>query len=202
MGSKENDMKNWYLVIALILMAGCFWGGWQSYPRFRPCPEVQRDTLYVYDTVVHFIPDTVPWYIVKMDTVIVNHNIPAVVDTNAILAEFYNFHYYTRDWYDINQSDTLIHIRLEDIISQNMPLDNNFSYRYYKPTQIINNSVTDVNYQSYLYAGLSAPFKDYKWSSINVYLANKVLLAGVGYIPVYGGLNVTVGFKLIQFRQR
>lgn len=29
MGSKENDMKNWYLV-ALILMAVCFWGGWKT----------------------------------------------------------------------------------------------------------------------------------------------------------------------------
>ena len=43
-------MKNWYLVIALILMAVCFWGGWQSYPKFRPCPEVQRDTIRIYDT--------------------------------------------------------------------------------------------------------------------------------------------------------
>jgi hypothetical protein len=29
MGSKENDMKNWYLVIALV--AVCFWGGWNAH---------------------------------------------------------------------------------------------------------------------------------------------------------------------------
>jgi len=48
MGSKENEMKNWYLV-ALILMAVCFWGGWKAHPRFRPCPEVQRDTINEFD---------------------------------------------------------------------------------------------------------------------------------------------------------
>ena len=200
MGSKENDMKNWYL-LALILMAVCFWVGWKSYPKFRPCPEVQRDTLYVYDTVVHQIRDTVPWYIVRKDTVIVNHNIPAIVDTTAILADYFAIHYYTRDWYDINQSDTLIHIRLEDAIMENMPLDNNFSYRYYVPQTIINNSVTDIRYQSYLYAGLSVPLNDYKWSSFNVYLANRTFLVGAGYIPAYNGLNVTGAFKLAKFKR-
>ena len=119
-------MKNWYLVIALVVMAVCFWGGWQSYPKFRPCPEVQRDTIRIYDTVTKIIPDTIPYYIVRKDTIIINHNIPAIVDTAAILVDYYSIHYYTRDWYDINQSDTLIHIRLEDVISENMPLDNNF----------------------------------------------------------------------------
>lgn len=187
------------LFVFLLILA--FWGGWKAYPRFRPCPEVQRDTIRIYDTVVHFIPDTVPYYIVKKDTVIVNHYIPADVDTSAILADYYNFHYYSRDWYDINQSDTLIHIRLEDVISQNMPLDNNFSYRYYVPQTIINNSVTNVRYQSYLYAGLSVPLNDYKWSSFNVYLANRTFLVGAGYIPAYNGLNVTGAFKLAKFKR-
>jgi hypothetical protein len=188
-------------VLAVFLLILAFWGGWKTHSKFRPCPEVQRDTLYVYDTVVHFIPDTVPYYIVKKDTVIVNHYIPADVDTSAILADYYNFHYYSRDWYDINQSDTLIHIRLEDVISQNMPLDNNFSYRYYVPQTIINNSVTNVRYQSYLYAGLSVPLNDYKWSSFNVYLANRTFLVGAGYIPAYNGLNVTGAFKLAKFKR-
>jgi hypothetical protein len=143
----------------------------------------------------------VPWYIVKRDTVIVNNNIPAIVDTAAILADYYNFHYYSRDWYDINQSDTLIHIRLEDIISQNMPLDNNFSYRYYKPTQIINNSVITVNYSSYLYAGLSVPLNDYKFAAGSVYFASKRMLIGVGYIPYYKSFNITTGFKLARFKR-
>jgi hypothetical protein len=187
------------LFVFLLILA--FWGGWKAYPHFRPCPEVQRDTIRIYDTIIHRIPDTIPYYIVKKDTVIINHNIPAVVDTNAILAEFYNFHYYTRDWYDINQSDTLIHIRLEDIISQNMPLDNNFSYRYYKPQTIINNSVTDIRYQSYLYAGLSVPLNDYKFAAGNVYFANKQLLIGAGYIPYFKSINVTAGFKLARFKK-
>ncbi len=189
-------------VLAVFLLILAFWGGWKTHSKFRPCPEVQRDTIRIYDTVTKIIPDTIPWYIVRKDTVIVNHYIPAIVDTAAILADHYNFHYYTRDWYDINQSDTLIHIRLEDVISQNMPLDNNFSYRYYKPQTIINNSVTNINYQSYLYAGLSVPLNDYKFAAGSVYFASKRMLIGVGYIPYYKSFNITTGFKLIQFRQR
>jgi hypothetical protein len=187
------------LFVFLLILA--FWAGWKVHSKFRPCPEVQRDTIRIYDTVIHFIPDTVPYYIIKKDTVIINHNIPAIVDTNAILAEFYNFHYYTRDWYDINQSDTLIHIRLEDVISENMPLDNNFSYRYYVPQTIINNSVTNVSYSSYLYGTLTLPVPDTKYASLGLSYASGRGLIGVGYMPLTKGFVVTGGFKLIRFRQ-
>ena len=97
------------LFVFLLILA--FWGGWKAHARFRPCPEVQRDTIRIYDTVTKIIPDTIPWYIVRKDTIIINHNIPAIVDTSAILADHYNFHYYTRDWYDItSDNDTIIHI--------------------------------------------------------------------------------------------
>ena len=198
---KENDMKNWYLV-ALILMAVCFWAGWKAHPKFRPCPEVQRDTLYVYDTVVHQIRDTVPWYIVRKDTVIVNHNIPAIVDTTAILADYFAIHYYTRDWYDINQSDTLIHIRLEDAIMENMPIDNNFSYRYYKPQTVINNVVNNVSYSSYLYGTLTLPVPDTKFASLGLSYASGQGLIGLGYMPYNKGVSLTGGFKIARFRQK
>ncbi len=189
-------------VLIFLLLGASFFGGYKYYAFRNPCPEVRTDTLYIHDTVVHIIPDTVPYYIVRKDTVIVNHNIPADIDTSAILADFYNFHYYTRDWYDITKdNDTLIHINLEDVIYMNMPLDNNFSYRYYKPTEIINNSVTTVNYQSYLYAGLSVPLNDYKFASGSAYFASNRLLIGVGYIPYYKSFNITTGFKLARFKR-
>ena len=187
------------LFVFLLILA--FWGGWKAYPHFRPCPEVQRDTIRIYDTIIHRIPDTIPYYIVKKDTVIINHNIPAEVDTNAILADFYNFHYYSRDWYDINQSDTLIHIRLEDVISQNMPLDNNFSYRYYVPQTIINNSVTNVSYSSYLYGFVNLPIPDTKFASLGLSYASGRGLIGIGYMPFNKGVTVTGGFKIARFKR-
>ena len=194
--------KNHVTILLFAVLILAFWGGWKTYPKLRPCPEVKRDTIVIYDTATHFIRDTIPWYIIKKDTVIVNHNIPAVIDTGAILADFYNLHYYTRDWYDIIENDTLIHIKLEDVISQNLPLDNNFSYRYYLPTQIINNSVTDIRYQSYLYGTLNFPVNDMKYASVGLSYASGRGLIGVGYIPYYKGMVVTGGFKLIRFRQR
>ena len=196
-------MKNWLISIAIIIvLAASFFGGWKAHQKFRPCPVIESDTVYVYDTVTHQIRDTVPWYVIRKDTVIVNHNIPADVDTAAILVDYYSIHYYTRDWYDINQSDTLIHIRLEDAIMENMPIDNNFSYRYYKPTQVINNVVNNVSYSRYLYAGISAPLNDYKFAAGSVYFASDRLLLGVGYVPYYKSLSLTGGVKLVRFKKR
>ena len=190
-------------LLLIIVLAASFFGGWKAHQEFRPCPVIESDTVYVYDTTIRVIRDTVPWYIIRKDTVIVNHNIPAIVDTSAILADYYNFHYYSRDWYDItSDNDTIIHINLEDVISQNMPLDNNFSYRWFKPQTIINNTVINNNYSRYLYAGLSMPLNDYKFTAGSVYFASDRLLLGVGYIPYYKSFNITTGFKLIQFRQR
>ena len=195
-------MKNTLISIAIIiLLAASFFGGWKAYQKFRPCPVIESDTVYVYDTVTRTIRDTIPWYIFRKDTVIVNHNIPAIVDTAAILCDYYSIHYYTRDWYDINQSDTLIHIRLEDVISENMPMDNNFSYRYYRPQVVINNLVNNVSYSNYLYAGISVPLNDYKFAAGNVYFASDRLLLGVGYIPYYKSLSLTGGVKIARFKR-
>ena len=194
--------KNYVTILLFaVLLILAFRGGWKTYPKLRPCPEVKRDTIVIYDTITHFIRDTIPWYIIKKDTVIVNHNIPVMIDTGAILADFYNLHYYTRDWYDIIENDTLIHIKLEDVISQNMPLDNNFSYRYYRPTQIINNSVTTVNYQSCLYGILNLPVNDLKYASVGMSYASGRGLIGVGYIPYYKTLSLTAGFKIARFKR-
>ena len=160
------------------------------------------DTIRIYDTIIHFIPDTVPFYIVRKDTVIINHNIPAIVDTAAILVDYYSIHYYTRDWYDINQSDTLIHIRLEDAIMENMPIDNNFSYRYYKPQTVINNVVNNVSYSSYLYGTLILPVPDTKYASLGLSYASGRGLIGVGYMPFNKGVSLTGGFKLIRFKKK
>ena len=196
-------MKTSLISIAIIIvLAASFFGGWKAHQKFKPCPVIESDTVYVYDTVYHEIPDSFPVYIIKKDTVIVNHNIPADVDTAAILVDYYSIHYYTRDWYDINQSDTLIHIRLEDAIMENMPIDNNFSYRYYKPTQVINNVVNNVSYSSYLYGTLILPVPDTKFASLGLSYASGRGLIGIGYMPFSEGVTVTGGFKIARFKKR
>src|SRR5574343_101495 len=108
-------MKNSLItILSILLLTGAFVAGWKAYPKLYPCPEIQRDTIMIRDTIIHYIPDTVPWYIVKRDTVIVNHNIPTVVDTAAILADYYAIHYYTRNW-----QDSIVEITSEDAIAEN-----------------------------------------------------------------------------------
>ena len=204
-------MKNWWVLIVIIfLLTGAFWLGFKTHARFYPC-LVDRDTVRLYDTVEHKVPDTIPFYYARIDSVKYRdkHWMDSVikankVDTAAILADYYAIHYYGRDWYDIDtvKNDTLIHIRLDDAITENMAIDNNFSYRWYRPTQIINNSVTNVSYSSYLYAGLSVPLNDYKFAAGSVYFASDRLLLGVGYIPYYKSLSVTAGFKLARFKKK
>jgi hypothetical protein len=204
-------MKNWWvLIIIIFLLTGAFWLGFKAHARFRPC-IVDRDTIKIYDTVEHKVPDTIPFYYAKIDSVKYRdkHWMDSVikankVDTAAILADYYAIHYYGRDWYDIDtvKNDTLIHIRLDDAITENMPIDNNFSYRYYKPQTIINNSVTNVSYSSYLYGTLTLPIPDTKFASLGLSYASGRGLIGVGYMPFNKGVSLTGGFKLVRFRQR
>ena len=182
--------------LILVLLGAAFFGGYKYYPLRKPCPQIASDTVYVRDTVIHYIPDTVPWYVYKTDTVIKTVVDYKDVDTMAILEDYFAIHTYTREW-----QDSLVHITLEDEITQNLPLSNNFSYRLLKPYTIINNVIDNrVTYNRYLYAGLSVPLNDYKYASTSIYFASDRLLLGVGLIPYSRGLSVTAGLKLIKFR--
>jgi len=170
-------------------------GGCQYHKKVFLGPEVQRDTIVLYDTVTHFIRDTVPYYIVKRDTVIVNHHIPAIVDTAAILVDYFAIHYYTRTW-----QDSTVQITSEDAISENRFIDNRFTYKILRAQTVINNSVNEYTYNRYLYGGLSVPLNDPKSMSIDVIAAFPKLYIGAGYSPGLNSISVKAGVRIFQLR--
>lgn len=188
--NKQNII---YTGLILLLLLLAFFGGYKYYPLRNPCPQIARDTVYVYDTVVHFIPDTVPFYIIRKDTVIVNHNIPADVDTAAILADYYAIHYYDRVW-----EDSLVKITLEDAITENRPLHNIFKYQLLNPQTIIENKIIENRYSSYLYAGLTVPVTKPEYMSIDLLAAGKKCYLGVGYSPGMKSFSVKGGVTLFK----
>jgi len=197
-------MKNLLaVVVAAILLALSFVGGCQYRKKTFKCPEAKSDTLYVYDTIIHNIPDTIPFYIVHKDTVIKTVVDYQDVDTMQILDDYFAIHFYTRNWYDIDTvlKDTLIAITLEDAISQNTPLGNDFSYKYYRPTTVINNVVNNVNYSSYLYGNINLPIPDTKYASVGLSYASGRTLIGVSYLPLTKNFSLTWGFKIASFKR-
>jgi len=149
-----------YIVVGLVLvaLAGVFYFGYTMYPKFNKCPQNAPDTVYVHDTVTHVIPDSIPYLVVKHDSIkyrdkvwidsIVQAN---KVDTAMILAEFYALHYYTRHW-----NDTLLSVTQRDVLSENRFIESSFTYKLLRPLQIINNVNNHyTTYNKYLYVGLS-----------------------------------------------
>lgn len=192
-----NKVLNYIFAgLFLLLLIASFIGGYKYYPLRKPCPQIVSDTVYVYDTVVHYIPDTIPWYIYKKDTVIVTKTEFKDVDTAAILQDYYAIHYYNRIW-----EDSLVKITLEDAITENRPLQNIFKYQMLKPQTVIENKIIDTRYSRYLYAGLNVPINKPEYMSIDLLAAGQKCYLGVGYSPGMKSINVKGGVKLFQFRE-
>lgn len=182
--------------IILLVFVGIFFIGYRYYPLCNPCPQPVTETIIIRDTVVYQIIDTVPFYIVRRDSVIIRDPIPFIVDTAAILADFYALHYYTRTW-----EDSLLLATSEDAITENRFVDNVFNYKIKRPAQVIYNSIDNsISYSRYLYGALSVPLNDYKFASGSVYFASERLLLGVGYIPYHKSFNATAGFRIVKLR--
>jgi hypothetical protein len=192
------------VVLFVLLLAGVFFGGYKYYAFRNPCAEIV-DTLYIYDTVEHRIPDTVPWYITKrdsikyrdqkwMDSVIMANR----VDTFAILRDYYAIHYYSREWFD---PDSIVYITSEDAISENLIIDNVFSFKLLKPQTVVNNVVGSPSvYSRYLTGGLDIPLNGIKGLGIEgEYITSKYYL-GARYVPTEKSMSIKAGLVLWRFK--
>jgi hypothetical protein len=191
-----SQTKNWIIgILILIVLTGVFFLGYSRYPIWKPCPTTTSDTIYKIDTIIHYIPDSIPFYITKIDSVIYHDTVFKDVDTAAILKDYYAWHYYTRNW-----DDTLLSVTLKDVISENKVIDHEFTYKIVRPQVVVNNVTNITNYLKYLYLGGGITLPDSKYSNFGVYGAFPRTLIGLGYIPFSPGVNITLGFKIAKFK--
>jgi hypothetical protein len=96
------------------------------------CPQYQNQqtvvTQKVYDSVPKIVP--VKSIVTKLDSFIVE--VPAVVDTNAILQKYFNQYFYSHAF-----NDSTIKATIYDTVSQNKITGISFKYQLLKPTEII-----------------------------------------------------------------
>lgn len=188
--------KNWLIAgLVLIVLTGIFFGGYFTYSKTHSC-LVSYDTTYVHDTVTHTIINKVPYYVQKLDTVIVSDTILTKIDTAMILDAYFATYQYTRTF-----EDSLLKATLEDRVTQNKPAVISFEYVIKQPQQIIQNIDKSVTYQSYIYLGGSVPVMgDVKNAEFGVFGAFRRGFGGIEYNPAQKSLSLTAGFKIIQFK--
>lgn len=186
-----------YILIGLVFLAlaGLFYTGYTTYPKVNPCPQTARDTVYIRDTIVYYIPDTIPYYDIHLDTITHNDTIPIEIDTSAILKDYFAKHYYTRTW-----EDTLLTVTLQDVISQNTPTSNIFTYKILRPQTIVTNITNNYSYGKYLIAGVDIPMRDVKYANIDVMFVTRRWYAGAGYNISLNSPTIKGGITLFKFK--
>ena len=180
--------------LILCLLAVSFYGGWYLYPKLNKPPQIASDTVFVYDTITHFVPDTVPYYIVKTDSVTIKDTVFAEIDTLAILLDYYSLHYYTRTW-----EDSLLIATSHDAISENEFIDNTFTYKIKSPQQIIYNT-TVYSYSKYLYGGVTIPFGNFNYTGIQLSYASPKFTTGLLYQPGIKAVSLSLGGIIKKFK--
>ena len=167
-----------YALLVIITVALMFTGGWvgyKMYPASHPC-IVTSDTVYVYDTIEHTILDTVPYYVVELDTIVYRDTVFKDVDTANILKDYYALHYYTRTW-----EDSLLTVTLRDEISENKPMSNIFVYKILRPQVIVENVVNNYSYTRYLLAGFGMSVTEQMFPDVNVMYVSRSWYGGAEY---------------------
>jgi hypothetical protein len=191
----SRDKNIIILVLSVIVLAGFFFFGYSMYPRWNPKPEVVTDTIIKVDTVEYTIRDTVPWYVVLKDTIFLRDTIPKIVDTAAILRDYYALHSYYRVW-----EDSLLRVELNDVISENKSVDSWFMYEILRAQTIINKSEISYSYTRYLYAGLTLPFMDAKYTDLHLLYAFSKGYIGAGYMAYLRSPTVSIGVTIAKFK--
>lgn len=186
----------WPLVLAVLFLALSFVGGCQYHKKLHPCPTASIDTISVHDTTIHYIVDTVPFYIIRRDSIIKYVEVPANVDTMAILADYFALHYYTREW-----SDSLLYAKSEDVIAENQFIDNVFTYKIKRPAQVIYNSIDNsVAYTRYLNLGVSLPISKMEYAEFEAYYVFRRGHIGAGYIPSLKSPSFKIGLNVVKIK--
>jgi hypothetical protein len=172
--------KGWLTtVLLLIIIFIGFLSGFKIREGMDESPIYITDTLLVYDTVHYYIPDSIPYYIVKRDTVIYHDTVFKDVDTAFILKDYHAYHVYNRSWIDTN-----IIVNITDTITRNMPMGNYFDYYLLQPTTTIINQIDNtITYNRYISLGLDIPLPKVSYSRIEALYHNEKWYAGAGYTP-------------------
>lgn len=149
-------------LLAVFLFIGLL-AGYKLYPSIKPCPVSSKDTIFIRDTIYHFIPDTVPWLVIERDTVIYHDTVFKDVDTAEILKNYYASYFYTRNW-----NDSIVDITLKDEISENSFIKSDIGYKLLKPQTVVTNVTNNYNYSRYLTVGASLPTKSIEHMNMNL----------------------------------
>jgi hypothetical protein len=179
----------------LACLSVAFAGGYKYHQLYEKCPEIKRDTVYLTDTLVYYIPNDIHHYHDSLIYVTHYDTIPADVDTAAILSDYYALHEYNRTW-----KDTLLKVDVTDWISENRVRDTRFSYQILRPQTIITNTVIENHYNHRIYVGLDLPFKDMKFANIEALYSARRWYAGVGV--GYSGFSVKGGVAVFNFEPK
>lgn len=196
-----------YLIIAgiiIFILLFTFMGGCHHGKKIKVCPTIETGTTIKTDTVDHYIYNIWPWYYEGKDS-IVYVDVPAVVDTMKILADYYAKHYSNKKW-----SDSLLDVDLDMMITQNKFYPQKFKYNIKRPQTIINNTIDNsIHYSRYLYFGTGLPvypFKANGISNIN-YLSLEAIYAApkgyfkVGWQPYTEQFSLSAGVRIVKFKK-
>jgi hypothetical protein len=184
------------IVIAVLLLLGG-WAGYKIYPVRHPCPVITSDTVYVYDTIWHTIHDTLPWYIIKHDSIVYRDTVFQNIDTIEAVRNYYAIHYYTRFW-----QDTLIAVTKHDAITKNDFISSELTYKLLKPVTTINNNIINTIYSRYITVGADFPFKSIKHLNMNLevkYISPKWNV-GIGYDAELNCPTVSLGATVLKLK--
>jgi hypothetical protein len=200
-----NIVNKILIVVIIVLLAASFIGGCQYGKSRKICPQITSDTVLVHDTITRTIVDRYPYYILGNDSIIYD-TIPRIIDTAAILKDYYATHIYNRNW-----NDSLINVDIQDYVSENKPIHNVFSYTIKRPQQIIYNTEDNsITYDRFIYVGLSVPIRkdpnytipvDVMMVGIEGFYTFKTGYVGLEYIPEVKGINIKAGTKLFKFKK-
>lgn len=166
-------LKKTLVAISIVaLLSIGFFTGFSVYPKLKPCPTIVTDTIVVYDSSWHMISDSIGLVIKDLKKEVEywkNHRdtiklpgevieIPADIDTAAILKDYYSVYKY--GW---EKSDSLINIVDSVIVTQNVPVYHSIRYKINKPfLTIINKLDNSISYNRYLQVGSSIPLYNYR----------------------------------------